>query len=65
MGNKSKSTSNRSTATLDLGKERKKRIAKFCAIVEYKDGARPTIEGAVNQLIDESLDRREIKAESL
>lgn len=56
MSNKSKKTSGRSTATIDLGKARKERIADFRAKRHLAKQPIPTIEEAVNILVDKALE---------
>jgi len=55
MAKKSKHDSDRSTITINLGKDRKDRIRRFCAQVELDTKSRPTIEEAVNRLVDQAL----------
>ena len=56
MANKSKKGSDRSTATIDLGKERKERITRFRAQKVIEGQPIPTIEVAVNILVDRGLE---------
>lgn len=62
MANKSKKQSQRSLATIDLGKSRKQQIADFRAKRHLAKAPIATIEQAVNILVDRGLEAEGIPA---
>lgn len=52
----SSKTKNKGTHTITFGSTRKRRISQFCAKTEMESKPRPTIEEAVNRLVDLGLD---------
>ena len=62
MSNKSKRAHTRSTATIDIGRERKERIEGFRARKLLKGEKIQTVEEAVNLLIDAGLEAETINA---
>ena len=61
MSNKSKQQ-NRSTSTIDLGKDRKERIENFRARQQLKGKKIERIDEAVNMLIDAGLEAETLEA---
>lgn len=59
MSRKPKNTPRKSFSNLDLGTERKERISLYCAQVEIDTrGKRPTLNEAVNSLLDVALEMK-------
>lgn len=62
MGKKSKKASDRSTAYIDLGRDRKNRIAAFRAKKTLQGQNITSIEEAVNLLVDAGLEAETLNA---
>jgi hypothetical protein len=62
MDNKTKQQSDRSTSTIDIGKERKERIEDFRARQQLKGKKIERIDEAVNMLIDAGLEAETLEA---
>ncbi len=60
MAKKPKSAHVRSTTTVDLGKVRKERIARFRAKKQLEGTPIPNLELAVNQLLDRALELEQV-----
>jgi hypothetical protein len=55
-----KKRDSRSTSTIDLGKERKKRIKRFRSLQDPEGTRFSTIDDAVNTLIDKALELEQV-----
>jgi hypothetical protein len=66
MSKNPKNTPRRSFSNLDLGTARKERISMYCAQVELETrGKRPTLNEAVNTLLDVALNLKLAPAEAV